>query len=171
MTPRFPPLPPEAQNDDQRRYAADAGGRETGPYHAFMRNPDLHRRLQPLRERFKAQTAVTPALLELATLMTAHHWRSEGVLAAHRPMALKAGLSADQIEAAASGERPADLEPDAIALHDFVAGLLASGRAADATYDAARAAFGEAALLDIIALMGLYTMVSMMLNVGEADGA
>jgi 4-carboxymuconolactone decarboxylase len=163
-------LAEDALSEDQRLFAEQSGS-STGPYHAFMRNPDLHRRLAPLRQRLREQTGFGPAFQELAILLTARHWRSPAMFEAHRPMAVAAGLSAAVIEAIQAGRRPEGMTEPEATLHDFVHGLLRTGHAADDRFARARAAFGEAGLLDMVALIGFYGMIAMILNLDRPDGA
>lgn len=165
MSGRFPPLAPEAMSADQRRFAEDAGPATGGPYLAFLRSPQLHRALQPVRKHLRDQTAITPDLQELAILMVARHWRSTTEFASHVALAKSAGLSDEVIDAVARAERPEGLNPRQAAVHEFCRELLASGHAGDAAFNEVRDRFGEQAVVDLVGLVGFYSLIGLVLNV------
>jgi 4-carboxymuconolactone decarboxylase len=70
------------------------------------------------------------------------------------------------IAAVRGGARPDGLDPRCAAIHDFSFELLrTSGRVADETYEAARRALGEPAVVELTAIVGYYTLVAYTLNV------
>ncbi|MBT3550128.1 MAG: carboxymuconolactone decarboxylase family protein, partial [Rhodospirillaceae bacterium] len=59
-------------------------------------------------------------------------------------------------------------------LYDFASELMADKSVTDKTYAAALAEFGEATVVELVAVLGYYTSVAMVLNAFEelpADGA
>jgi 4-carboxymuconolactone decarboxylase len=164
MTLRFPPIPADQRNPDQVWFADDAQGQEGGPFHAYMRNPAMHRLLQPLRQHLRAQTAFDALMQEFAILIVAVHWNADYMFEAHAPMAAKAGLDEGTIAALQRNERPMGMNAQRAALYDFVAGMLGQGAVNDAVFADAVCAFGEAGVLDLIGLIGFYGVTGMVLN-------
>src|ERR1041385_2816621 len=114
------------------------------------------------------QTCALPIwLYELAILVTARHWTAQYEWQAHHRSALQAGLRAGICDAIAAGRRPASMQKDEEAVYTFVSELLNTKQVSDATFAAAKNAFGERGVVDIIAVTGWYSTVSMMLNVDQ----
>ena len=59
------------------------------------------------------------------------------------------------------------MQANEAALHRFCSELLETKRVGDDTFAAAKAAFGEQGVAEIIFTLGYYSMVSMLLNVDE----
>ena len=57
------------------------------------------------------------------------------------------------------------MQKDEEAVYNFVFELLNTKKVSDATFAAAKNAFGERGVVDIIAVTGWYNVVSMLLNV------
>ena len=109
--------------------------------------------------------SIPATLRELAIIITARHLRSEYEWQAHKRAALQAGLAAATVDAIAAGRRPQSLAPDEKAVYDFSTELLTTHEVGDATFGAARDILGERGLVDLMALIGYYQTVAMMLNV------
>ena len=97
--------------------------------------------------------------------MTARHWTAQYEWYAHRRLALQAGLSAAIADAIAAGRRPSSMSPDEEAIYNFGTELFDTKQVTDATFQAAIMKFGERGVVDLIGVMGYYTLVSMALNV------
>jgi 4-carboxymuconolactone decarboxylase len=89
------------------------------------------------------------------------------------PLALKAGLRQEHIDALAEGRRPLAMAPDEEVAYDLVHELHASHGVCDATYVRATRIFDENGLIDLLGVVGYFTTVSMVLNVAHtpADDA
>ena len=57
------------------------------------------------------------------------------------------------------------MQKDEEAVYNFASELLNTKQVSDATFDAAKNAFGERGVVDLISVMGWYNTVSMLLNV------
>jgi len=65
----------------------------------------------------------------------------------------------------ARGKRPAGMKDDEAAVYDFCKELHEKKSVSDSTYRAVVERFGERGAVDLIAVSGYYTLVSMVLNV------
>ncbi|MCC2665980.1 MAG: Carboxymuconolactone decarboxylase [Geminicoccaceae bacterium] len=83
---------------------------------------------------------------------------------AHARLARAAGISEAVIEAIRTGAETALADPRSRAVHALARELFATRTLSDATYAAAEAALGRRALVDLVGLLGYYTLVSMTLN-------
>lgn len=165
-------LPAEAELTAEQRAAcreAEAGlrGRVPAPMIAWLRNPELARRGQRLGELLRYQTSLPPRRSELAILVCARHWTSHYEWTVHKRDALKAGLAPEVVAAIAARRRPDLADPGDEAVHAVAAALLATGRLPAPLYRHALAALGEAALVELVAILGYYSMVALTLNAFE----
>ena len=168
---RFAPLTWDTLNPAQKTMVNDllSGTRTAlnGPFNVLLRSPEMGNIAQKLGEYLRFRTAVPKKLNEMAILMTAKAWASQYEWVAHKSLALEAGLSpavADDIQA---GKRPARLQPDEAVVYDFCTEMREKHRVSDATYKAALTLLGERGVVDLVALMGYYDLVSMVLNLDK----
>lgn len=168
MAPRIP-LPGRDDLDAAQRAVWDrvvAGPRGTviGPLRAAIHNATLADRWSALGEALRFGTSLPKRLSELAICVTGRRWSSQVEWWVHARVAQEAGVAPAILDAIREGRPPAFDEPDEALVYDFARDLQQHGRVAEATYAAARAAFGVTGVVELTALVGYYTMVSMTLN-------
>ncbi len=175
---RFRPLTHDQLTAEQKVMVNDllAGKRTSlnGPFNVLLRSPDMGNLSQKLGEYVRFRTSVPARLNEMAILLTARWWSSQYQFHAHKPLALAAGLSADVIDEIQAGRRPGRMQADEAVVYDFSAELRDRRRVSDATFKAAVALLGERGVVDLIATLGYYDLVAMVLNVDRyplPDGA
>jgi 4-carboxymuconolactone decarboxylase len=166
---RFRPLTWQEMSPPQQAMVNEllAGKRGTlnGPFNVFLRSPEVGNLAQRMGEHVRFRSSLPPRLNEMAILMTARWWSSQYEWYAHQPLALKAGLSSDIVDALHTGKRPPNMQSDEAVVYDFSTELRDRRRVSDRTFAAAVKMFGEPVVMDLIAVMGYYDMVSMALNV------
>ena len=154
----------EAQKAAMQEIVAGPHGRVAGPYFVWLHIPELARRARNLSEFIRFQTSVPPRLSELAILITGRFWRAEFEFYAHAILAKKAGLDDAIVAALAENRRPKfKLEGERV-VYDLVTELLNTRRARDATYARAVQALGQQTVVELVAIAGWYSMVSLTLN-------
>ena len=168
---RLPPIPAGAMTPEQRRVAeaitAGPRGGLRGPFPAMLRSPEVAERFQKLGEYLRFDSSIPAALNELAILITAREWSAQYEWYAHHILAMKAGLPPAIAEAVAQGRRPEGMSEDQRIVWEFCTELHRTRFVSDATYEAARARFGEQGVIDLIAVSGYYVAVAMTLNVAQ----
>ena len=168
---RMPPIPTDRMTDAQRKVAAEiaAGprGKVEGPYWPIIRSPGLTESLQKVGEYYRYRCPLDRKINEMAALMAARSWSQQFIWDVHILQALDAGLKNDIALALAEGGRPAGMAEDEEVLYDFVTELLANQGASDATYARTVAKFGESGVIDIVGIVGYYTMLAMIMNVAR----
>ncbi len=168
--PRFGAPDPATLTDAQRRVVDEvrAGRRGTVPANvlAWLPSPELAKRAAALGEFVRYDTSLGADLSELAILVVARHWSCAYEWAIHAGEAAAAGVPADVIAAIARGATPALPEPDA-AVYAFARELVASGRITEATHTRVHDALGEAGVVDLVGVVGYYTLVAFTLNARE----
>jgi len=166
---RFKPLAEremsEAQRKVYREIASGPRGGVRGPFSALLRSPELADRAQRLGEYVRFDSSIPERLKEFAILITARHWTAQYEWHAHHAHAMKAGLTPEIAEDLAQGRRPAGMKDDEEAVYDFCRELHENRSVSDGSYAAALEKFGERGVVDLIAISGYYTLVSMVLNV------
>ena len=154
----------EAQRHAEEEAVAGVRGRVPAPMRAWIHSPTFASRAQQLGAFVRYGTSLAPALSELAILLTARHAACSYVWNAHAPEARKGGLDPALIAALARGETPVPEDPEVAVVIDYVSSLLATNRVSAEQHHCAVAAFGEAGLVELIGVVGYYTLVSMTMN-------
>lgn len=168
---RFPPLAREAMTPRQREVAAaiEAGPRGglRGPFNAWLRSPEVADRLQRVGEQVRFGSSLPPALNELAILIVAREWTAQFEWWAHHRLALAAGLSSAIADAIAQRREPATMSEEERAIWRFCTELHRDRGVSDASFAEVWDRWGEAGVVDLIAVNGYYVTVSMTLNVAR----
>jgi 4-carboxymuconolactone decarboxylase len=168
---RFAEIPLDRMTSAQRTVAEAimSGPRQkmSGPFNAWLRNPELADRLQKVGEYVRFKTSLDKRLNEMAILMTAQYWGASYEWHAHAPLAAKAGLSPDVIKAIGEGKKPDNMKDDEAIVWEFSTQLRRDHGVDDAIYAKALEKFGENGIMDLVAVNGYYDVVSMTLNVAR----
>lgn len=168
---RLPAPDRDTLDADQRavydEIASGPHGRVVGPYPAWLQCPELARRARALSAYIRFEANVPRRLAELAILVTGAHWRAEFEYHAHARLAREAGVDEAVIAAIAAGQRPAFAHDDEALVYDMATELLQTRRVGEATYRRAVEAFGLPQVVELVATVGYYCMVSLTLNAFE----
>jgi len=166
---RFKPLTWDEMTPAQRTMVEHlfAGPRAgaNGPFNVLLRSPEMGDIAQQFGASMRFNPSMPPRLNELAIIITARYWTSQYEWYAHHRLALKAGLAASVAGDLAQGRRPAGMQEDEAIVYDFCRQLHNQHEVSDATFKAAVERFGEQGVVDLIAVNGYYSLVSMILNV------
>jgi 4-carboxymuconolactone decarboxylase len=135
----------------------------TGPFNAYARSPDLGILLLEVSDFVRFKTSLPPRLSEFAILIAAQQWSQSYEWHAHYALAIKGGLDRQILVDLAAGKRPQGMKEDEAALYDFCVEMYRDKKVSDASFKAARAAFGERGVMDVIGILGYYDLVSMAL--------
>ncbi len=168
---RFPQLTKETLSGEQRRVAAEITKQSSsgigGPWNVMLRSPEMADRLTRLLDYLRFKTSLPLRLNEFAIMITARHWSSQYEWWAHHGYAKKAGLSEAVMADLAQGKRPEGMQPDEAVVYDFCTEMHRTHVVSDATFKQAKEMLGEQRLVDLMAVSGAYTLVSMLLNTAE----
>jgi 4-carboxymuconolactone decarboxylase len=143
-----------------------AGPRGTvvGPLRAALHRPDLADAWQRFGAMLRYGTSLPKILSELAILVTARRWNSQLEWHIHAAAAQDAGLPKDVIERLRLGESPSFENVEQADVYEFARQLQEQGHIDDAVYGRVMARWGVVGIVELTALIGYYTMVSMTLN-------
>lgn len=181
---RLPVLPPETLTAEQRAlYNAIAGdkrrqatrrfkmanddGTLTGPFNALLYSPAVGDAVQRLGGSLRFESSLPGHLRELAILMVAARWRANYEWYAHAPIAAREELGYEVIDAVKARDTPEGAPDDVMAVHTFVSELVETRRICDETYARTRDVIGEQGLVELIAVVGYYSLLAGLLNTFE----
>jgi 4-carboxymuconolactone decarboxylase len=166
---RFKPLTWDEMSPAQRTMVEDlvSGPRSgaNGPFNVLLRSPEMGNIAQKFGASMRFNKDMPRKLNEMAIIITGRYWTAQYEWYAHKRAALDAGLSPAIVDAIQNGRRPAGMTKDEEAVYNFCTEVLNTKHASDATFAAAKNAFGEKGVVDLMGVMSWYQMVSMLLNV------
>jgi 4-carboxymuconolactone decarboxylase len=168
---RMPALPMEAMDDAQKAAAQEliAGPRGAvfGPFIPLLRSPELLNRLQKVGEYLRYQSALETRINEFVMLIVSRQWTQQFEWCMHYPLALKAGMKQEVLDALAEGRRPSGMAQDEEIAYEVCDELERTRGVSDVTYRRAVDCFGERGVLDMLGLVGYFSTVSMIMNVAH----
>jgi 4-carboxymuconolactone decarboxylase len=144
-----------------------------GPFNALLYAPHVGDPVQRLGERLRFDGILSPRQREIGVLCVAARWRAGYEWWAHARIARECGLSEVVIEAIRQRARPPLDQPDERLVHDYSRALLDEQQVPDKLYRDTAATLGEEALVELVVLLGYYSLISMILvsfNVPIPDG-
>ncbi len=168
---RLGPIPKASYTDAQHAAQADFVALRktdfTGPWHVFIRSPELLTTAQRMGEYLRYRCSVSGRLSELTILLVARHWTQDYEWTAHRKHALAAGVTQATIDSIGEARRPSGLSADEQCVYDFVTELLNTRRVSDETYAQAATLFGENGVIDLCGIVGYYQLLALTMNVAR----
>jgi 4-carboxymuconolactone decarboxylase len=145
-------------------------GNLNGPFLGWIHSPELAERAQRLGAFCRYDTGLPLRLSELLILVTAARWRSQAEWHIHYPIALDAGVPASVADAIRTGRTPSfDMgeQADDALLYAFATELYDTQRVSQPTFERTVARFGHVVTINLVGLLGYYSLVAMTLNVFE----
>lgn len=139
-------------------------GKLVGPLRAVLRVPALAGPWQEIGAHLRYNTALSQRQSELVIITVARHWNSELEWQIHASEAERAGVAGAVIAAIRDGRAPPLDDPVEADLYRFAFDILRTGDVGDELHASLTAALGEPAMVELVALIGYYTMVALMLN-------
>ena len=168
---RLPPLAPATWTEAQRVCADEIiqgpRGALIEPFVPLLRSPELCTHVQRTGEYLRYRSAIGLRLSELAILVTACHWRQQVEWSIHAPIAMREGIAPEVVEALAAGRRPDYQRADEALVHDFTQESLHERRVSDTTWASTREVLGEQGVVDLLGIVGYYTMLSIVMNAAQ----
>ena len=154
----------DAQRTLAERMVASKTGRIIGPMNAWLRCPPLAERAFALGDYARHGSSHEKRISELVIVMTARHWSAQLEWCVHKVEALEAGIAPAIIDAIEARTRPSFEHADQELVYDLISELLETKQVSDGVYDRAIEMYGEARLVELIAIFGHYNHVAAVLN-------
>ena len=169
FTPRLEPLPADDWDDDVRDAVrpllpvARANPRDAGNVvSTLVRNPGLTRAYLEFNAHLLLRSTVSPRVREVAVLRAVHLRRSQYLWDHHVPIAERAGLTPEEIEAVRGGEVTDPVDGLVVRLVDEID---ESSTLTDATWSQLQQHFDEQQILDLLFTVGCYQLLAVTVNV------
>ncbi len=169
---RVPALKPEEMTDEQKRVDQEIGstrsGRAGGPFAIWLRDPALADQANQFGNYLRNATSLAKSLQEIAILLTARHWTAQYEWWVHARRALEAGVHEDVVEAIRDRRRPGFDDAVEEMVYVVCSELYDTHALSDDTHDRASELLGQQALIELVAIIGFYSMIALTLNAFEA---
>jgi len=175
---RLPPIDPSDMTALQKKLydeiAGPRGGAVGGPFAVWMRRPEIAARANEFGNALRLNGTLERRLFELAVLVIARYWSAQYEWYVHEAAARKVGLEDAIIEAIRHGRTPTFAGGSDELVYDFVRELCETRTVGEHTFARATAALGTEVLIELVTVIGFYTIAAMVINVFDApvpDGA
>jgi 4-carboxymuconolactone decarboxylase len=170
---RAPELNLDDMPDEQKRVyeeiVSGPRGAVRGPLSVWLTRPGLADQAQSLGRYARFDTLLPPRLSELAIITTARIWGSAYEWFAHSGIALEAGIDEEFVEALRQGKIPKFDDSQQKAVFEFAVTLHVKRRVLDDQFNHVVDQIGKDAVVDLVGILGYYTLISMTLNVFEVQ--
>jgi 4-carboxymuconolactone decarboxylase len=137
-----------------------------GPFGVWVRAPKVGLATQALGAAARFGSSLPENVSEVAICTVGAFYRAKFEFAAHKNLALAAGVDAEQIERLRVAELPTFAGAEDLA-YRVATSLMNQHRIDSNTYAGALAQFGEDGLIELVTVIGYYCMVSLTLNAFE----
>ena len=168
---RLPELTLENMNEAQRKLAEEIAsgprGSVRGPFPWLLRSPGMAEHVQRVGAYIRYESALPGNLRELAILVTSRFWRAQYEWYAHKPIALKEGVDEAVVDAIAEHRSPQFTDPAEAAVYEFGTAVLNTHEVPDAVYQTTLDQLGEEQLVDLVSLLGYYSLLAMLMATFE----
>ena len=165
---RVPLLTPEEMSPEQRKLhdAVVSGprGQMIGPLRAAIHSPELAVLWSQLGEFLRYRTCLPPRLNELAIVVTGRRWTSQVEWAIHSRACVEAGISQAAVDAIGALQSPVFADQADLDVYEFARELQQNGQVSEERYDAVKQRWDTRGVVELVAVIGYYVMVSMTLN-------
>jgi 4-carboxymuconolactone decarboxylase len=165
---RLAPVDAANLSEDQKKVydkiADGPRGGVRGPFAVLLHSPSVADPVQALGAHLRYGGVLPGRLRELAILATARHWSARYEWYAHVPISVKEGLDPVIIGAIAERRMPEFQGLDEATVFAFCSEVLDNGRVGDETYAEAVELFGAEGVVELVAVAGYYSLLSMVLN-------
>lgn len=141
-----------------------------GPFDPWLLNPELSHRVRGLGAMLWERTPVDRGLVELAISICGKFWEANVEWTAHAPRAVEYGVAQSVLDDVLAGRRP-NGRPEDMLVYDLCTTMQAEHRLPIELYRRGVETFGERGVMEIMAVIGYYTLVSMTLNAFEVQVA
>jgi 4-carboxymuconolactone decarboxylase len=126
----------------------------------WLNDIDFAKVVEPFGEYVTQLAPFTKRQKEIVILVNAAYWKSRFEWHFHEALGLKHGLSKGQIEAIWEGRNPGFEDPLEAVSYQLAHALLHQRDVDDALHEKAMQLLGHQGVQDIIAIMGLYSMIA-----------
>ena len=138
---------------------AETRGSVVNVFQALLNSPDAAAAVANLGEYVRYRSPLAPTIREIAILSTARELNFEYEWAYHEPVAREVGVSDKVIDSIRSGRAPMGIPAKEGVFAQAAKELVRDGRLSDRTFQAIEHLLGPLQTVDLIVLVGFYTML------------
>lgn len=134
-----------------------------GPFGAFVRSPAVGSAAQALGSAIRFDSSLPENIKEVAICTVGAYYHSKFEFAAHRRLAIQAGVDETLLDELGKTGQAAFKDKEALA-HQVALELLNKHQITDTTYAEAVSCFTENGMIELVATVGYYCLISLTLN-------
>lgn len=153
-----------AEQKAAAKVIAGTRGSVRGPFPLLLHNPKLALILEKYGGYARFNNSLPDRLNELAVAICGRYWGAHVEWIAHSKLAVEAGIGQNVIDALHDGRIPTFTAEDEQAVYEFSTGVLERKQVGDDVYDRCLSLLGERSVIDLMATLTHYTVVSLTLN-------
>ena len=169
--PRLPKFDPSRLDPVQKAIhdgiVSGPRGKFGGPFIALIEAPNIADQIQSLGAALRFNTTIDAQLREIAILVAARHWRSEVEWNAHVVIALREGIDSNCVAALSANDIQGIDQVSYKLVASFCQALLENGEVPDVLYGQAEAHLGIPQVVELVSLIGYFSLLAMLLNTFE----
>jgi 4-carboxymuconolactone decarboxylase len=136
----------------------------------YVHLPEILGPIRQLHEQSHVNPRISQKLVHFIIMIVARYWTND-IWTAHEEDSIREGLGRDTVKALEEGRHPQHMTEDEEIVYAFCTELLENKRVSDATYARAVAKFGEEGVVQTTVTAGLYTYLSMAVNMAYPESA
>tara|TARA_R110000787_G_scaffold16622_70_gene51973 strand:+ start:1750 stop:2334 length:585 start_codon:yes stop_codon:yes gene_type:complete len=144
-------------------------GRLQGPFGMWNVAPNVGDAVQNVGVAVRYNTSLSDRLREIGILAVGAAFQANYEWYAHAPLAVKAGVAEAQLATLKAGEMPDGLGEDEQLAVQLARELVFDRTASEATMTAVIACLGEPATVELVVLIGYYSLLCMTLNAFDVE--
>jgi AhpD family alkylhydroperoxidase len=139
-------------------------GRISPLYRVLLNSPEIAQGWESLLTAVRNRSSLPPSLRELIIMRVAVLNRAQYEFDAHRPHAITAGLSEEQIDLILQDKITAGFSALEILVMELTDVMTRDIQVPDALYDSVKSHFNDREILEVVTTISAYNMVSRLLN-------
>lgn len=161
----------DTATEEQRQILLDIQksrkGDLSGPFKCWAVSPEFAQVAQAVGKFCRYETGLALKDSELAIITVAAYWQSQAEWQIHAPIAIEAGICPRAVEKIRTGIIPNFQKPIEKYIHQAAKELLESKRLSDQTYTELKNLLSDQLIVNLVGLIGYYSMVALTLNAFE----
>ena len=138
-------------------------------FRALLNSPGAADAVGQLGEYLRFHTSLDPVSREIAIISVAREASAEYEWAHHAPVARRAGVPEEVIDAIRTRRDPPGLTPGQSICAKAAKELVGAGALAPETFETAERLLGTGGVIDLVTLVGYYAMLSVALSALQVD--
>lgn len=171
---RMDPIPLDRMTAEQRALhdliaRQRSRGKVQGPFAVMLQAPDVCERVSEMVDHFLGETRVALTLKEIAIITIARQYTAQYEWFVHVRRARQLGVDEATIDAIRHRRRPAFTDETEALVYDMTMEMVEQRRLGDALYARAKETFGDAGVVELVALIGFYIMIAVFLVTFEVE--